>query len=143
MTGPGLSPDAVFGRFQIQDRIGEGGMGEIYRANDTKLGRPVALKILRANLAYTADGRKRFEREARAAGALNHPNVVTIYDAGVEGATPWIAMEFVEGHTLRHLIAAGPLSSEQVIDMAIPLSGALSKAHQAGIVHRDLKPENT
>jgi eukaryotic-like serine/threonine-protein kinase len=117
-------------------------MGEVYRATDTKLGRTVAVKILPPDYAADASRRSRFEREARAAAALNHPNIVTVYDSGVEAAAPWIAMEYVEGQTLRRLLQDGPLGADQILGIAIPIADALAKAHASGVTHRDLKPEN-
>jgi len=131
-----------FGRFHLESKIGAGGMGEVYRATDLKLRRTVAIKILPARFVDEPSRRMRFEVESQAAAAFNHPNIVTIYDAGVEGETPWIAMEFVEGRTLRKVVADGPLPPAQSIDIAVPLADALAKAHDAGILHRDLKPEN-
>jgi serine/threonine protein kinase len=131
-----------FGRFHLESKIGAGGMGEVYRATDLKLRRTVAIKILPARFADEPSRRTKFEVESRAAAAFNHPNIVTIYDAGVEGETPWIAMEFVEGRTLRQVIAEGPLAPAQMLDIAVPVADALAKAHDAGILHRDLKPEN-
>jgi serine/threonine protein kinase len=96
-----VSPDRSFGRFRINEKLGAGGMGEVYRATDTKLGRTVAVKILPPDYAADVSRRSRFEREARAAAALNHPNIVTVYDSGVEAEARWIAMECVEGRTLR------------------------------------------
>src|SRR3954449_3241191 len=96
MSTQSLAPDRSFGRFRIEGKVGAGGMGEVYRATDTKLGRTVALKVLPPDYAANPSRRSRFEREARAAAALNHPNIVTVYDSGVEGETPWIAMEYVE-----------------------------------------------
>jgi TolB-like protein/tetratricopeptide (TPR) repeat protein len=117
-------------------------MGEVYRATDVKLGRTVAVKILPPDYAADASRRSRFEREARAAAALNHPNIVTVYDSGVEAGAPWIAMEYVEGRTLRRLLESGPVGSDELLAIAIPVADALAKAHESGIVHRDLKPEN-
>src|SRR6185436_8264719 len=121
---------------------GAGGMGEVYRATDLKLGRTVAIKILPADYAADASRRSRFEREARAAAALNHPNIVTVFDSGVEGDSPWIAMEYVEGRTLRRVLEKGPVGLDELLDIAIPVADALAKAHESGVVHRDLKPEN-
>ena len=137
-----LAPGTRLGPFEILAPIGSGGMGEVYRARDTRLGRDVALKILPEDLANDLSRRQRFEREARAASALNHPNIVTIYDVCVSGETPYIAMELVEGRNLRDLLNAGPMPAAQIIDFAAQLAAGLAKAHEAGIVHRDLKPEN-
>jgi len=117
-------------------------MGEVYRARDTRLSREVAIKVLPAELAAESERLKRFEKEARSASALNHPNIVTIYDIGSEGGVPYIAMERVEGATLRELLANGALPTRKLFQIAPQIAEGLSKAHEAGIVHRDLKPEN-
>ena len=128
------------GSYEIGAPLGAGGMGEVYRALDTKLGREVAVKVLPAEVSQDAEGRARFEQEARSASALNHPNIVTIHDIGTSGGTLFIAMEFVEGRTLRELLASGPLSAKKLLSVAAQVADGLSKAHAAGIVHRDLKP---
>ncbi len=117
-------------------------MGEVYRAKDLELGREVAIKVLRKELASEPDGLKRFEREARTTSALNHPNITTIHHIGEHDGTRYIAMELVEGKTLRELLREGPLSTKKTLDVATQIAGGLTKAHAAGIVHRDLKPEN-
>jgi hypothetical protein len=117
-------------------------MGEVYRGRDTRLGREVALKVLPAHLADDKDGLARFAHEARAASALNHPNIVTIYDIGKTDDAPFLAMEFITGRTLRDLVSEGPLSFRRLLDVAAQLTDGLASAHGAGIVHRDLKPEN-
>jgi Tol biopolymer transport system component len=122
--------------------LGAGGMGEVYRARDTRLGREVALKVLPEAVAEDRSRLARFEQEARAASALNHPNIVTIHDIGRGGETAYIAMELVEGKTLRELAAGGPLPVRRVLGVAAQIAEGLAKAHSAGIVHRDLKPEN-
>ena len=137
-----LEPGAMLGPFQIIDRLGAGGMGEVYRALDTRLGRKVALKVLPEELLSNQEGLARFALEARSASALNHPNIVTIFEVGQAGSSPYIAMELIEGWTLRHLIDGGPLPVKRTLDLAMQVAGGLAKAHQAGIVHRDLKPEN-
>jgi serine/threonine protein kinase/tetratricopeptide (TPR) repeat protein len=137
-----VAAGSLLGRFRIEGRLGAGGMGEVYRATDTKLGRPIALKILPPQYIDEPGRRERFEREARAASALNHPNIVTVYDAGVEGNLPWIAMEFVEGQTLREIVRHGAVPTPKSLLLALPLADALAKAHEIGVVHRDLKPEN-
>ncbi len=117
-------------------------MGEVYRARDTRLGRTVALKILPERLASDRERLDRFEQEARSASALNHPNIVTIYEIGRAGSTAYIAMELVEGKTLKDLVAAGPLALRNALQVATQIAEGLAKAHSAGVVHRDLKPEN-
>ena len=117
-------------------------MGEVYRARDVRLGRPVAIKVLRPESATNPDRLARFEQEARTASALNHPNVVTIYDIGTVDSLPYIAMEFVEGKTLRKMLGMGPIPVPRLLDIATQVAEGLAKAHAGGIVHRDLKPEN-
>ncbi|MBK9088822.1 MAG: serine/threonine protein kinase [Holophagales bacterium] len=117
-------------------------MGEVWRARDTRLGREVAIKVLPADVSSDADRLKRFEKEARAASSLNHPAIVTIYEVGREGGIAWMAMELVDGSTLRQLIAAGPIAVRRLLAIAAQVADGLAKAHASGIVHRDLKPEN-
>ena len=117
-------------------------MGEVYRARDSRLGRDVAIKVLPAELAANEERLKRFEREARAASALSHPNIVTVFDIGETGGVSWIAMERVDGDTLRKLLASGPLPLKKLLGIATQIAEGLAKAHGTGIVHRDLKPEN-
>jgi predicted ATPase len=130
------------GPYEILALLGAGGMGEVYRARDTRLDRNVAIKILPAGLAANRERLRRFEREARSACALNHPNVVTIHELGQDGATHYIAMELIEGKTLRQLLFSGPLPLQKAIEIASQVAEGLAKAHEAGIAHRDLKPEN-
>jgi len=130
-------------QYRVTASIGAGGMGEVYRATDTRLGRDVAIKVLPAAMAGHPERRQRFEQEARAASALNHPNILTVYDIGEADGTTYIAMELVEGKTLRELLASGePLPTKRLLDVAVQTAEGLAKAHAAGIVHRDLKPEN-
>ena len=117
-------------------------MGEVYLARDTKLDRDVALKLLPSQLANDADRLRRFELEARAASALNHPAIVAIYDLGQAESQPYFSMELVEGQTLRQILQAGPMQTRRALQVAAPIADGLAKAHEAGIVHRDLKPEN-
>ncbi len=128
--------------YQILEKLGSGGMGEVYRARDTRLGREVAIKVLPAAFSGDTDRLRRFEQEARAASALNHPNIVTIYDIGQEGSAPYMAMEMVEGKTLRGLLTQDPVPLKKLLRIATQVADGLAKAHAAGIVHRDLKPEN-
>ena len=129
------------GPYRILEKIGEGGMGEVYRAHDSRLQRTVAIKILAPRLA-TPERVERFEQEARAASALNHPNILTIHDVGRQGDTAYFAMEWVEGRTLRDELRAGPVPHRRTIHLAQQIAEGLAVAHAAGIVHRDLKPEN-
>jgi len=128
--------------YHIQSAIGAGGMGEVYRAKDPRLGREVAIKVLPESLAQDRDRLARFESEARSASALNHPNIITIHEIGSANGTAFIAMEFVDGASLRELLASGPIAGKRMLDLAVQIADGLAKAHSAGIVHRDLKPEN-
>jgi serine/threonine protein kinase len=130
------------GSFEILSPLGAGGMGEVYRAKDLRLGREVALKVLPEALSEDPSRLARFEQEARSASALNHPNIVTIHEIGREGDTPYIAMELVDGKTVRELCAGGPMPPRKILAAAAQVAEGLAKAHGAGIVHRDLKPEN-
>jgi predicted ATPase len=137
-----LAAESKLGPYEIIAPLGAGGMGEVYRARDTRLDRNVAIKILPAAYSADSDRLRRFEQEARSASALNHPNIVTIYELGKDGSTHYIAMELVEGKTLRQLLASGLLPMRRAIEIAAQIAEGLSKAHEAGIAHRDLKPEN-
>ncbi|HEV1994415.1 MAG TPA: tetratricopeptide repeat protein [Candidatus Acidoferrum sp.] len=137
-----LAPGTKLGPYEIVAALGAGGMGEVYRALDMRLDRSVAIKILPAAFSADTDRLNRFEREARSASALNHPNIVTIYELGQYGSTHYIAMELVEGETLRELLVAGLLPIRKAIEIAAQVAEGLAKAHEAGIAHRDLKPEN-
>ncbi|MFY9552049.1 MAG: protein kinase [Thermoanaerobaculia bacterium] len=138
-----LSPGTRLGPYEIVAPLGAGGMGEVYRARDTKLGRDVAIKVLPILTASDPDRRQRFEQEARSASALNHPNILTIYDIGGTNGTVYIAMELIEGKTLRELVASDePVPTKKLLDIAVQTAEGLAKAHSVGIVHRDLKPEN-
>jgi eukaryotic-like serine/threonine-protein kinase len=137
-----LASGTRLGPYEILSPIGAGGMGEVYRARDTRLGREAAIKVLPAELASSADRLRRFEKEARSASALNHPNIVTVYDLGTSDGVSWVAMELVEGGTLRKLLAGGPIALRKLLDYTTQIAEGLAKAHTTGIVHRDLKPEN-
>jgi predicted ATPase len=137
-----IAAGSRLGPYEILSPLGAGGMGEVYRARDTRLGRDVAIKVLPETLSSDRERLSRFEREARSASALNHPNVVTIYDVGQEGPTFFIAMELIEGQTVRELVAPGPLPSRKVLSLGSQIAEGLARAHSGGIVHRDLKPEN-
>ena len=137
-----LAPGTRLGRYEIRSHIGAGGMGDIYLAADTELERTLALKILPEEFASDPSRMRRFVQEARAASALNHPNILTIYEIKQEGPIPFIATEFIDGITLRKKIAKGRMGLMDALDTAIQIASALDAAHQAGIVHRDIKPEN-
>ena len=132
----------LLGPYEILSPLGAGGMGEVYRAQDTRLGREVAVKVLPSGVSTDADRLRRFEKEARSASSLNHPNVVTVYDIGESGGISYIAMEFVDGRTLRELLAEGAVPTKKLLGIAAQMADGLARAHGAGIVHRDLKPEN-
>jgi eukaryotic-like serine/threonine-protein kinase len=135
-------PEGAIGPYQILGSLGAGGMGEVYRALDPRISRQVALKLLPKSLVNDAERRRRFEQEARLAAALNHPNVMAIYDVGLDQDPPYIVAELVSGESLRALIDAGPLPVRKAVDVAAQIASGLAAAHAAGIVHRDLKPEN-
>jgi serine/threonine protein kinase/Tol biopolymer transport system component len=137
-----LAAGSRLGPYEILAPLGAGGMGEVYRARDTRLGREVAIKVLPPELSSDPERLLRFEQEARSASALNHPNIVTVYDVGRVDSTTYLAMELVEGRTVGELIAAGTIPVRRLLAVAAQVAEGLAKAHSAGIVHRDLKPEN-
>jgi eukaryotic-like serine/threonine-protein kinase len=132
----------TIGHYKLSERIGAGGMGDVYLATDIIAGRKAALKLLPAHFTGDAERLKRFQQEARAVVALNHPNILTVYEIGEEHSIHYIASELIEGETLRQRLTHGPMQLSEAVDIAIQVAGALAAAHQAGIVHRDIKPEN-
>ena len=138
----GLPSGTKLGPYEIQSPLGTGGMGEVYRARDTRLGRDVAVKVLPTHLSSDPDLRARFEREARAISALQHPHICTLHDLGHQNGIDYLVMELLEGETLQQRLLRGALPVKQALDYGIEIAEALDRAHQAGLVHRDLKPGN-
>src|SRR6202044_2038179 len=130
------------GPYEIQSQIGAGGMGEGYRARDSRLGREVAIKILPESFAQDAERLRRFEQETQAVAALNHPNILAIYDVGHHNSAPFLVSELLEGESLRTVLNRGPIPQRKVVEYAVQIANGLASAHDKGIVHRDLKPEN-
>src|SRR6476619_4341890 len=137
-----LQPGSRLCPYEVLAAIGAGGMGEVYRAKDPRLGRDVAIKVLPASFSADADRLRRFEQEAQAAGVLNHPNITAVYDTGTHEGAPYVVQELLEGETLRSALAGGRLPPRKAIDYASQIARGLAAAHEKGIVHRDLKPEN-
>jgi serine/threonine protein kinase len=142
LTTMPLPPGTKFGPYEIQSQLGAGGMGEVYRARDPRLGRDVALKILPESFAADPDRLRRFEQEARAVAALNHPNILAIHDIGEQSAAPYLVSELLDGHTLRTELESGPLPQRKTAEYAVQIAQGLAAAHEKAIVHRDLKPDN-
>src|SRR5712664_131577 len=137
-----MSPNTMLAHYSIVRKIGAGGMGEVYLAQDKKLDRKVALKLLPDEVVSNQERMRRFVQEAKAASALNHPNIITIYEIGETDSRHFIATEFIDGETLRQRMRHGHLKLNDLLELAIQVAGALSAAHSAGIIHRDIKPEN-
>ncbi|HET8825418.1 MAG TPA: protein kinase, partial [Terriglobales bacterium] len=137
-----LTSGTKLGPYEIESPLGAGGMGEVYRARDTRLGRDVALKILPESFAHESDRLHRFEQEARAVAALNHPNILAVFDIGESNGAPYLVSELLEGETLRVVLDRGAIPPRKAIDYAVQIAQGLAAAHEKGIVHRDLKPEN-
>jgi len=137
-----LAPGTRLGPYEILSPLGAGGMGEVYRAKDTRLGREVAVKVLPQHLSASPEVRARFEREARTVSSLNHPNICTLFDVGREGETDYLVMELIEGETLSTRLTKGPLPMAETLRIGSEVADALDRAHRAGVIHRDLKPGN-
>src|SRR5215472_14383914 len=135
-----LIPGSKLGPYEIVSPIGAGGMGEVYLARDERLKRDVAIKVLPAKYSQDADRLRRFEREAQAAGGLNHPNITAVYDIGTHEGAPYVVTELLEGETLLSVLADGKLPQRKAIDYARQIAHGLAAAHEKGIIHRDLKP---
>ena len=137
-----LDPHQFIDHYEMLALLGSGGMGEVYRARDTRLNREVAIKVLPGFSTADAERLHRFEQEARAAAALNHPNILAVYQMGIYKGAPYLVSELLEGETLRERLKRGPLPVRKVVDYGVQIAKGLAAAHEKGIVHRDLKPEN-
>src|SRR5579872_5942266 len=134
-----LTPATQLGPYEIVSSIGAGGMGEVYKARDTRLDRTVAIKVLPEHLSRNPQSRERFEREAKAISSLSHPHICPLYDVGHQDGVDFLVMEYLEGETLAHRLKKGPLPADQVLQHAIQIADALDTAHRHGVIHRDLK----
>src|SRR5688572_29541882 len=137
-----LTRGTQLGRYEILSPLGKGGMGEVYRAKDTQLGREVAIKVLPRDLAENPQALKRFEREARAVAALSHPNILEIHDSGTDQGVAYAVMELLEGETLRARLGGSAIPWRKALEIAVAVAEGLVAAHTKGVIHRDLKPEN-
>src|SRR3984893_5036941 len=137
-----LTSGAKLGPYEIVAPLGAGGMGEVYRARDTRLERTVAIKVLPAYLSNDPEAKERFDREARAISSLSHPYICHLYDVGVQDGTSYLVMEYLEGQTLADRLRKGPLRLDQFLKIGIEICEGLEKAHRSGVIHRDLKPGN-
>src|SRR5713101_3560429 len=137
-----LTAGTKFGPYEIQSPLGAGGMGEVYRAKDTRLDRTVAVKILPSHLSENPEAKQRFDREARAISSMNHPNICTLHDVGHQGGIDYLVMEFLEGETLADRLRKGAVPVEQLLKYGNEICEGLEKAHKTGVIHRDLKPGN-
>src|SRR3989442_1443222 len=137
-----MTPGSRIGRYEISRLLGTGGMGEVYLARDTRLRRPVAIKLLLAKYTQSRERLSRFEHEAYAASSLNHPNILTIHEIGDAEGCRFITSEYVEGESLRHHMSSGRMELTKIVEVTVQVASALEAAHEAGIVHRDIKPEN-
>jgi eukaryotic-like serine/threonine-protein kinase len=142
MAWMALPPGAKLGPYEVQSLLGAGGMGEVYRARDSRLKRDVAIKVLPRALSVDPDRLRRFEQEALATAALNHPNILAVFDIGTSEGSPYVVSELLEGETLRDRLRSGPIPVRKSLDYALQIAHGLAVAHEKGIIHRDLKPEN-
>src|SRR5260221_8459697 len=137
-----LAAGTRLGRYEILSQLGAGGMGEVYRARDARLGRVIAVKVLPRQTAGDPEAIGRFEREAKAVAALSHPNILSVFDFGTQDGVVYVAMELLEGESVRTRLSGGPLPARRAVEFALQICHGLGAAHEKGIVHRDLKPEN-